>query len=194
MELDIEKIASLWQEKYPECQPRAEALRATYKDRWVRFHTLPNSKRHPDNETEYKIVLDRCNTLLNDLKPADSVVVITSEWAEGQNILPKSQSDRLGLPGAIHWQAFIEDPDDPTNPNYRHLFLSIKKWQPGVLDNLLRAVANDEIGGVIVAPDNLSWLYAPYDGGIDVILSSSEDRDVLKSRHAGWLSTYPTGL
>jgi hypothetical protein len=187
---DIKELESSWQEKYPECPPISDALRLSYKDRWVRFHALPNSKRYPDNEEEYEIVLDRHNTLINELNTGDSIFVITSEWSEGQDRHRESSLDS----GAIYWQSFPEEPDDPEVRSYRHLFISIKEWRTGVVDEILRSVASDESGGVIIAAEDFSWLYAPYDGGVDVILPSTEDRDAFKNRHAGWLSSNPEGL
>jgi hypothetical protein len=58
----------------------------------------------------------------------------------------------------------------------------------------LRQVADDAIANVILADVGLRWLYHPYDGGMDVILSSSGERDVLRDRHRDWPSTHPAGL
>ena len=63
-----------------------------------------------------------------------------------------------------------------------------------MVDGLLRAVADDEIGGVILGPADLRWLYHPYDGGADVILPTPFERDALKERHPAWLSRHPAGL
>jgi hypothetical protein len=37
-------------------------------------------------------------------------------------------------------------------------------------------------------------IHRPYDGGADVLLAPPGERDRLRSRHAGWLSPYPSGL
>lgn len=62
------------------------------------------------------------------------------------------------------------------------------------LDPLLRQVADDETGGVIIAPPDLRWLYHPYDGGADVIAPSTAERDALAKRFANFLSEQPLGL
>ncbi|MEW2622954.1 hypothetical protein [Streptomyces sp. NPDC048106] len=36
--------------------------------------------------------------------------------------------------------------------------------------------------------------FAPYDGGADVFLATSEERDRVCDRHTGWLSRYPSAL
>ncbi|MEU8403165.1 hypothetical protein AB0C28_49000 [Nonomuraea sp. NPDC048892] len=42
-------------------------------------------------------------------------------------------------------------------------------------------------------PD-LRRLYHPYDGGADVILTNTQERDTLKAAHTDWLSKHPSGL
>ena len=95
----------------------------------------------------------------------------------------------------MHWSTIQPDPDDePDFPVYWHLFASRRPWQPGDLDDPLRAVADNELSNVIIGPSDLRWLYHPYDGGADVILPSPTDRDELRNRHSEWLSRHPAGL
>ena len=44
---DAESLAELWRQRRPSGPPVAHTLRSTYPDCWVRFHSLPESKRHP---------------------------------------------------------------------------------------------------------------------------------------------------
>ncbi|MGC4806131.1 DUF3885 domain-containing protein [Micromonospora sp. DT233] len=185
-------MTALWQERWPECPPFAHRLRGRYPDRWVRFHSLPGSKRHPENEGEYGVVLDRHHTVLSALDPGAVLLVVTSEWTEGPAVTPAQWPRRSEVaPSARHWQTLLEDPEDPT---YIQLYAEVVPWRPGVIDVLLRAVADDELANVILAPADLRWLYHPYDGGADVILPTREQRDALKTRHRGWLSQQPSRL
>jgi hypothetical protein len=74
------------------------------------------------------------------------------------------------------------------------VYVSYTAYTAGSLDDLLRAVADAEAFGVIIADEDLRWLYHPYDGGADVILPTTPERDRLKDRHRDWLSIHPTGL
>jgi len=75
-----------------------------------------------------------------------------------------------------------------------HLYVSRLPWSVGCLDPLLRQVTDYVIANVPVADTDLRWLYHPYDGGMDVMLSSAADRDVRRDRHQNWLSAHPAGL
>jgi hypothetical protein len=189
-------VRSVWQQQWPECPPVAHWLRVRYPKRWVRFHTLPGSKRYAESEDEYAIIIDRHNTVLDELKPATSLIVITCDWTDQQDP-PDRRSPQLTQldPEGLHWTTVQPDrDDDPDFRVYWHLFASSRAWRPGVLDDLLRAVADDELGNVIIGPSDLRWLYHPYDGGADVILPSTADRDRLRDRHRDWLSSQPSGL
>lgn len=162
-------------------------------DRWVRFHTLPLSKRYPESEDEYGIVLDRHNTVLSELVDGSSVLVVTagySEHAEPDGDVRSAQTVAVH-PGAAYWRSAFMDPDPES---WMHFYAGETVWSRSVLDDLLRRVADDQVGDVTGADPGLRWLYHPYDGGMDVILPSSADRDALRDRHRDWLSAHPRGL
>ncbi len=52
---------------------------------------------------------------------------------------------------------------------------------------LLLLVADDAAWGVIICPPGVEWLYAPYDGGGDVIAPDPATRDLLRGRYPAWL-------
>lgn len=55
-------LTELWQRRWADCPPVAHQLRGPYREVWVRFHSLPESKRYAQDDHEYAIVLDRYNT------------------------------------------------------------------------------------------------------------------------------------
>jgi hypothetical protein len=187
MTLDLDSLTHQWQQHWPENSPGGHWPDS---DRRVRFHSLPGSKRYPQTEPEYTTILNRHYTVLTELDPGSSLLVVTSEWTNSPDTTPQNRSRRAEVePDAVHWQTLIEDPEeqDPEFRSHRQLYISERPWRPGVLDKLLRAVADDELAGVILAPEDLRWLYHPYDGGADVILPTKADRDALKERHRDWL-------
>ncbi|PYC78629.1 hypothetical protein C7C46_15935 [Streptomyces tateyamensis] len=154
----------------------------------MRFHSLPESKRYAEDEAEYATVLGRYNAVLDELFAGGEVYVITPAFTASPDV-PSHQS------GADHWQTLVVQEDfDPEFRSYAHLFVVRRAWQHGCLDGLLREVADDQVAGVLVTDLQLLRLHHPYDGGADVFLPTTEERDRLRERHAGWLSRYPGGL
>jgi hypothetical protein len=84
-------VRAAWQRRWPQCPAIAHRLRVCYPERWVRFHSLPGSKRHAEAASEYAIILDRHNTVPTELSPGASPIVITCDWT-GQNDPPAQRS------------------------------------------------------------------------------------------------------
>ncbi|MFH8686684.1 hypothetical protein ACH4EC_07450 [Streptomyces anulatus] len=59
---------------------------------------------------------------------------------------------------------------------------------------MLRGTADDEVAGLLITDTRVQRIHHPYDGGADVFLATSGERDHLRDRHAGWLSSHPSGL
>ena len=138
-----------WSMSFPDCEPLAHQLRSVFADRWVRFHSLPESKRYPESEAEYGVVMRRHNAVLGALhQPGFSMVLLTTETA----------------------------------------------WEPGFFNPIIRRVADDVIGNVMICEADCRWIVHPYDGGMDVVLSCTDQRDRLRERFVDWLSLYPGGL
>lgn len=194
-DVDTEGLTWLWQNRWPDCPPVADWLRGVYPDRWVRFHSLPGSKRYADDEADYHVILERHNTVLAELGAGQSLLVITCDWATTSEP-PVLRTPRLRQldPAGVRWQTILYDDSAEELPAYAHLYVSRWPWVVGGVDDLLRSVADDELAGVILTPTDLTWLYHPYDGGADVVLSDQHQRDALKARHHLWLSGHPAGL
>lgn len=181
-------LTTLWQQQWPYCPPVGYKLRGPYRDVWVRFHSLPESKRYAEDEAEYAVVLDRYNTVLDELFAGADVYVIIPVWTAGPEVPPSR-------PGADYWCGLLaEDDPDPDFRTYSHLFVERRLWQRGCIDELLRDVADDKVGGVMITDIGMRRIYHPYDGGADVFGATSRERDSIRDRHVDWLSSHPSGL
>lgn len=61
------------------------------------------------------------------------------------------------------------------------------------LERFLLCVANDMTDGVILTDATCAWIFHPYDGGVDILVGSAEDRDRLSAAHADWLPSVSSG-
>jgi hypothetical protein len=187
--VDLEHLRKRWYAEWA-CPPIGHLVRHEDDDRWVRFHSLPHSKRYPDTELEYSILLGRHNTVLDEIFAGQLVHVSTVRWATDVSPGPAWRSLQ---PGARLWTTVPPDSaDGDLMPS--GIWLSSLTWRAGRLDPLLRAVADDEVSGVLIADADFSRVYHPYDGGADVIMADQVERDALRDRHPDWLSSHPLGL
>lgn len=183
-----------WQAKYPACPAIPYVLRDAYPERWVRFHSLPESKRYAENDAEYQIILHRHNAILDRLAKQDAQLLLISTEFDGTGIPTRADSPLVDLDSAARciW-TFKADPNDDEN-YYRHLFMSEWQWKPGIFDPILRLVADWKIVDIMIVCADRNWICHPYDGGADFILPNQAQRDHLKSSFSDWLSSNPRGL
>jgi hypothetical protein len=138
----------------------------------------------------------RHHTVLGKLSAGSDFLVVTTDWSESEALAsPLSPRRAEVAPRAQHWRTFVENADLNSDEQiYMQLYVESWGLDSPELDPLLRAVADDELANVIMAPPGLDWLYHPYDGGADVILPTSEQRDALRVEYRSWLSNHPAGL
>ena len=81
--MDADRILTNWQQSFPGCEPVAHHLRVAFPDRWVRFHSLPHSKRYPEDEAEYAMVLERHNRVLGELvQNGEIIALLTTDYSD----------------------------------------------------------------------------------------------------------------
>ncbi|WP_121717378.1 hypothetical protein [Streptomyces sp. E5N91] len=189
-------LAALWRARRPSGPPVAHTFRSAYADRWVRFHSLPGSKRYPESEDEYAVALHRYNTVLDELFAGRDVYVVTADWSwtpDGPAVFPVTRPG-LRLGGVRWWTESDEDDPDPAFHTHTRFYAKRRSWRHGCVDALLRAVADEALVEVFVTDTGLRRIHHPYDGGADVILATPGERDRLRGRHTDWLSGHPSGM
>jgi len=176
-----------WHVYFPNCEPVAHRLRTAFPSRWVRFHSLPESKRYPEDEGEYATMLDRQNRVLDELVgPEASVVLLTTEYSGYPGtveVSPAAPELRMIDRDAKPWRGVpmhVLDGDFP-EPSYWHVLASEWSWRPGVLDPILRLVADDDVRDVMILHPGCRWLFHPYglpvaNGPKTTLRTSSERR------------------
>lgn len=196
-ELDAAELSALWDRRWPGCRPIGHELRSAIADRWVRFHSLPDTKRYATTPDEHAEVLRRHHCLLADLRAETGGSqapswVFTASYSESPIVEPRAAELIAAMPDASHWQSF-DYVSEPAMRSWIHVWASRVTGSTG-LAALLLLVARDGAREVIIADSGLAWLYHPYDGGGDVIAPTQAVRDELRRTHEAWLSPHPRGL
>ena len=184
-----------WNKEYPESLPINHELKYVYADRWFRIHSLPGSKRYAETKEEYKIILDRQNQLINDLIEEKSEIAISFGLYEQDSFNDnyKELTDFGEFQKVLRVDLQKEIPKKYLDETYFDIYVKIEKWERGKKDEILKAIANDEIRAMFVSPSK-KCIIAPYDGGVDVIVDSTEKRDSLKNKYRDWLSDREDGM
>ncbi len=181
-----------WQARYGLCGPTGFSLREFYQSRWFRIHSLPDSKRYPENEKELKLLLSRQNEVATEILGERSSFFLTatlfndfsiSEYEHEKSYFEPDpdfcfEGSQVGIEGTDRFSTWT------TNTT----------WSLGEFDDLITRIANDESPHMIFVSKDTGRIYAPYDGGADLILESENEKNFLKEKYSKWLSNHPLGL
>ena len=184
-----------WNKEYPESLPINHELKWIFSDRWFRIQSLPESKRYADSIDEYKIILDRQNQLIDDLIGEESEVAISFGLYTNDitNDNYKQLTDFGEFQKVLTIDLHKERPEQYEDKLFFDIFVKSEKWKKGNRNEILKAIADDEIRAMFVSSAK-GCIIAPYDGGVDVIVDSTERRDRLKEKYKNWLSDREDGM
>lgn len=183
----MSELAELWRRCYGNLPPQGARLRKRLPDRWLRIHSLQGGKRFAEGVDDEGELLARANT-------AASVVL-----GEGQSVWIIAASFELEPPGELPElagqllvPAITCEPDEDLET--RAVFHAARvNWQDGVFDDVILAVAEDR-RRVIWMNEQTGEVFAPYDGGVDLVLTHRARRDALREQWKAWVSTRKDGM
>jgi len=193
----MQSFATVWSDQFAGRPPidHIRGMRGT--SRWVRFHSLPESKRYADTADELAGLLARQNALatrvLGDGAPC---WLAQCCWYNGQGRLDTDDPafgacKAHGLSFAFPFETGSDEDDDRLT---WHVYAAEVIWKPGAFDTLLVDIAYEQAAPAFWMSQKDGALFAPYDGGIDLELPSKAMVDCLKRVFASWLPTNPMGL
>ncbi len=175
-----------WFSEYQSVQPTGWALRGAFRDRWLRIHSLTNSKRYPVNVEDWSELRKRHRYATSLLLTEGEQGFLISPWVcAGHDVFPV-----FGLKPS-HWLPEFQADDDeaPSGP-----FHAAKvPWSFDSFIPILEAVAEDATCALFVTED-ASRIYAPYDGGADLFSTESKQLTAMRSALRDFLSPRSDGL
>jgi len=186
-----------WSGRYGETAPLGHRLRAAFPERWFRIHSLPSSKRYPDSDAEREELLQRQDAVASEVLRSSCRLI--APVYEAADVGASAHLD--GFPGRPFdcfaafraprdCDGFGDDVDVPFDLSF---WVAHSDWSLASEQSLLLAIAEDELR--VLWMDTISGeIFAPYDGGVDVIALDAERRDSLRSKFSPWLSSRPDGL
>jgi len=186
----VHPFLSLWEQSYEMVPPLWWKLRGGLPDRWLRIHTLPNSKRYANTESEAGEIAGRQATTAKALFENDAPVwLVTWRYHPPPGAVELAQpGEKIGVPLVVAG-ILAGDEEDATIA----VLVGRLRWNASTSASLRRAIADDE-GRAMWVHERTAEVFAPYDGGVDLIFSSVERRDEHRQRFSAWLSAHPDGL
>ena len=152
---------------------------------WVRFHSLPRSKRYADSDAEDRTIVRRTLAVLDALNvDAEELWVVCNSWSS-RRVTP-AQLDPITRRALVdaQWVGSHENLE-PTDQLVE--WVSVLAANDARLGDVILAAAEDR-NPASFAPPDFAWLLRQYDGGCDVWVQSAAQRDALAETFASWLS------
>lgn len=162
--------------------PLGFCLRTDHRERWLRLHSLPGSKRYAETNAEHREVRERARAAARELLPTGSpVLLVGCEPALPE--VPALRFERLGT-----WAHPLLD-DEPCE-----LWAAQTSWPHEGSQALADAIARDERRAAWFSL-RTGEVFAPYDGGIDLIVESPARAAALRRVFPhDWFSPRADGL
>jgi len=194
-----EEFNKFWILNYPDTVPISHFFKHDYSDNWFRIHSLPESKRYAEDETEWKILLSRQNEIITDLFGRNTpILLVTGDYNWGDNRAVHI-TDEEEVYRAYKFTRLenidlhkIDGEQYDEADVYRPAFAETV-WKPNTHDNVLREIANDSTRAFFVSFE-INVIIAPYDGGVDFVLKDSQTKEFYKNKYRQWLSEREDGL
>jgi hypothetical protein len=179
-------FATEWRASFGDALPAGFLCRAALADRWLRVHSLSESKRYAETEADQAELLRRQNDAASYVlgEDADCLVLVTRF---GERQAWSFEGLPLNGKAPVHVLS-VGDDDDKLQ-----FFGLPVKWRKGTFNELLLAVADDRTGPVLFANVQRRRIYAPYDGGADLFFPSPETTQLAREHFQDWLSVREDG-
>jgi hypothetical protein len=179
-----------WQAHYPLCPPINYLFKIFYTDRWLRIHSLPDSKRYAETKEEWGILFDTQNAILDDIfGEGELVYLFVGVFSSGTlNIVDSSDIDDKCLSKFQFTALDIIDLHNLTGEYYDEdifytPYFTTLQYKSNGYNDVLKTVANDEIR-VFFLNAETNTIFAPYDGGVDIIYPDTTTRDFYKTKYS----------
>jgi len=187
----------IWSRFHEGHWPVGYRLRGSGAANWVRFHSLPGSKRYADSDDERHTILQRQNLLAAEVLGSDPCWLVQTHWITPVGMTdvadandPFAATRQFGLEPSFE---FADDDDDEDSVGWR-VHAGRTRWTDGAFDEVLTSIAEVRAGPTLWMSETTGSVFAPYDGGIDLFLAKPEEVASLKAKHQDWQSSHPAGL
>lgn len=191
-------IAEIWHSAFGAAPPVGYLCRTTLPDRWMRIHSLPESKRYPETKVERDEVLRRQNAAAcYALGEGSECILFITQYGESRHWPDyyvegsRYAAEFLALDrfAPEYVQSYERGQDGPLQ-----FFASRQRWNTGAFDELILMCADGTAGPYLFANIDKRNAYAPYDGGADLFFSASDAVVEARREFSDWLSTIESGL
>lgn len=184
------EFSRAWYKAFGETPPLGHILRRDFHANWTRFHALPESKRYAETDVEKNIILSRANTLAEACFDGLEVLWVVTAQYNDSDLETNDLVAKLSMEPAFSWIDLEEEPEDQIKVVFH---ATPVPWEQSSLDWLFAEIAEEQERAIFFSEQN-GIVFAPYDGGFDVICLRLEKIRTLEVSFRTWMSERPDKL
>lgn len=193
-------LSSIWDKNFEGVLPIDFQFKHSLQHRWFRIHYLPDSKRYAESDKEHKIIAERQKQVLEDILGESTEVNYLLGMFIHNKIPVKQIKNDLGefeLFDCVDLYQNNQKVDyGPYNNGDKYgIFILSSKLDIRELRRTLTQITNGSYPHRLCIVDcNKSRIVIPYDGGMDVIMENTHQKELAKNNYVEWLSNREDGL
>lgn len=190
----MDRVTSYWNKHFPSMAPVSWDLRSSLPDRWVRFHSMPKGKRYPESKKDRAIVIERAHALITALMGAEGPYYMMANVYEPDPALPFTIEPTWTYHGVPLKEAFRGPEDAEDDASTIAVFTGVADRLDDHFEQAVLGIAQERSARCIWVSPNVRAVFAPYDGGFDIIAPTPRTVSTLRADFKKWLSNRPDGL
>lgn len=176
-----ESFIDSWRVFHPRSHPVGYLMKWSEAERWVRFHSLPESKRYAESDSERELILSRARALAGRILGNGLPAWVVETRPESVPPMPPAYE--------LHFVTrFVDENIDFA------VRAGLVAWDGAPFDSTVISIADDVGPRTLWMSPKDGAVFAPYDGGFDLFPATAEDVISLKSDFPHWLSRRDDGL
>lgn len=198
------KFQNIWTHYYGDCVPLTNVFKYNLQNKWLRFHSLTNGKRYAQNNDELSEIIKKNHYLMKDIigDSRKAFVVFATP-----NYDPSLSESNLGCELNQTQKGYVEicnkiiekfNLENEFTINFDGMSFSINsalvELDKFSFEDIFSQIANDEVDYLFIMNPKNGDIFAPYDGGVDLIIRDETKKANLREKHKNWLSNREDGF
>ena len=184
LDVSLRRMSAFDDTQFSEIYPVSFIMRNNLPNNWFRIHSLPESKRYPESETEWDMLIQRHRAI------SGKVLV-----EGGKCRIHYSLFDDSGFPKeltpSLNWScARLQRYGDD---QMIYIQSAEANWSFDAFSPWIRRRSEDELGWISFHALDTDAIYSPYDGGADIFSMNPTFLARIRSSFSAWKSPHPTG-
>jgi hypothetical protein len=172
----VTSFGEAWKRRYGSALPFGHSLRMNH--RTIRFYALRGAKRYATTPEEEAEIRRRAHGIAGALFDAESDI-----WrVHCVHVDARDDADARSAAAL----PILDEVFEPWSEERFRVHAILERWEPSKHEALLHDLAEDVVANVLFFDATRGTVFAPYDGGFDVMFASDDAYEAMRGFEPTW--------